>query len=170
MATPEEKSRMDAIYKPYYAQLNRNLNERLNDTKQRMQQESYEFEGRKNDLQSRISTLCAQQKSLQKSFKKPSNILTIALAMLVLIVTIDMASNWYFDLGGAIIQFLFLVIVLVLFALAIKYTVGKVLDIPYNIKVERLEAEISSLKNELYTLSNANAAKVRDYNETMTKL
>lgn len=166
VATPEEKSRMDAIYKPYFAQLDRNLKERLNDTRQKIQRESYEFESRKNDLESRISTLCAQQKSL----RKPSNILTMALAILVLIETIDMAINAFDIGGGAIIQCLSYVIAFVLLALVIKYTVGKALDVPYNKKVERLEAEISSLKNELYTLSNANAAKVRDYNETMTKL
>lgn len=166
VATPEEKSRMDAIYKPYFAQLDRNLKERLNDTRQKIQRESYEFESRKNDLESRISALSAQQKSLQKSFKKPSNILTIALAIPLFIWIIDLASNFG---SGSAIQFLF-AIVLVLLVSAIKNTVGKVMDVPYYKKIKRLEAEISSLKNELYTLSNANAAKVRDYNETMTKL
>lgn len=167
VATPEEKSAMDAKYKPYAAQLDRRLSERLSDTRQRMQQESYEFEAQKRNLESRINALSEQQKSL----KQPSKILTIVLGILILIVAIDLFSNYAGAPAQAILfQFIPIVIVLALFALAIKYTVGKVLDTSYYKKVNQLEAEISSLRNALYNLSNANAARVRDYNETLTKM
>lgn len=167
VATPQEKSAMDAEYKPYSAQLERRLSERLNDTRQRMQQESYEFEAQKRNLESRINALSEQQKSL----KQPSKILTIVLGILILIVAIDL----FFGYAGApaqaiLFQFIPIVIVLALFALGIKYTVGKVLDTSYYKKVDQLGAEISSLRNALYNLSNANAARVRDYNETLTKM
>ena len=107
----------------------------------------------------------------QKSLKQPSKILTIVLGILILIVAIDLFSNYAGAPAHVILfQFLPIVIVLALFALAIKYTVGKVLDISYYKKVNQLEAEISSLRNALYNLSNANAARVRDYNETLTKM
>ena len=167
VATPQEKSAMDAEYKPYSAQLERRLSERLNDTRQRMQQESYEFEAQKRNLESRINALTEQQKSL----KQPSKILTIVLGILILIVAIDLFSGYAGAPAQAILfQFIPIVIVLALFALGIKYTVGKVLDTSYYKKVDQLGAEISSLKNALYNLSNANAARVRDYNETLTKM
>ena len=167
VATPQEKSAMDAEYKPYSAQLERRLSERLNDTRQRMQQESYEFEAQKRNLESRINALSEQQKSL----KQPSKILTIVLGILILIVAIDLFSGYAGAPAQAILfQFIPIVIVLALFALGIKYTVGKVLDTSYNKKVDQLGAEISSLRNALYNLSNANAARVRDYNETLTKM
>lgn len=167
VATPEEKSGMDAKYKPYAAQLDRKLSERLSDTRQRMQQESYEFEAQKRNLESRINALSEQQKSL----KQPSKILTIVLGILILIVAIDLFSGYAGAPAQAILfQFIPIVLVLTLFALAIKYTVGKVLDTSYYKKVNQLEAEISSLRNALYNLSNANAARVRDYNETLTKM
>lgn len=167
VATPEEKSAMDAKYKPYAAQLDRKLSERLSDTRQRMQQESYEFEAQKRNLESRINALSEQQKSL----KQPSKILTIVLGILILIVAIDLFSGYAGAPAQAILfQFIPIVLVLTLFALAIKYTVGKVLDTSYYKKVNQLEAEISSLRNALYNLSNANAARVRDYNETLTKM
>lgn len=167
VATPQEKSAMDAEYKPYSAQLERRLSERLNDTRQRMQQESYEFEAQKRNLESRINALSEQQKSL----KQPSKILTIVLGMLILIVAIDLFSGYAGAPAQAILfQFIPIVIVLALFALGIKYTVGKVLDTSYYKKVDQLGAEISSLRNALYNLSNANAARVRDYNETLTKM
>lgn len=167
VATPQEKSAMDAEYKPYFAQLDRMLSERLSDTRQRMQQESYEFEAQKRNLESRINALSEQQKSL----KQPSKILTIVLGILILIVAIDLFSGYAGAPAQAILfQFIPIVIVLALFALAIKYTVGKVLDTSYYKKVNQLEAEISSLRNALYNLSNANAARVRDYNETLTKM
>ena len=167
VATPQEKSAMDAEYKPYSAQLDRRLSERLNDTRQRMQQESYEFEAQKRNLESRINALSEQQKSL----KQPSKILTIVLGILILIVAIDL----FFGYAGAPAQAISFhsiptVIVLALFALGIKYTVGKVLDTSYYKKVDQLGAEISSLRNALYNLSNANAARVRDYNEMLTKM
>lgn len=167
VATPQEKSAMNSEYKPYSAQLERRLSERLNDTRQRMQQESYEFEAQKRNLESRINALSEQQKSL----KQPSKILTIVLGILILIVAIDL----FFGYAGApaqaiLFQFIPIVIVLALFALGIKYTVGKVLDTSYYKKVDQLGAEISSLRNALYNLSNANAARVRDYNETLTKM
>lgn len=167
VATPQEKSAMDAEYKPYSAQLDRRLSERLNDTRQRMQQESYEFEAQKRNLESRINALSEQQKSL----KQPSKILTIVLGILILIVAIDLFSGYAGAPAQAILfQFVPIVIVLVLFALGIKYTVGKVLDTSYYKKVDQLGAEISSLRNALYNLSNANAARVRDYNETLSKM
>ena len=167
VATPQEKSAMNAEYKPYSAQLERRLSERLNDTRQRMQQESYEFEAQKRNLESRINALSEQQKSL----KQPSKILTIVLGMLILIVAIDLFSGYAGAPAQAILfQFIPIVIVLALFALGIKYTVGKVLDTSYYKKVDQLGAEISSLRNALYNLSNANAARVRDYNETLTKM
>ena len=167
VATPQEKSAMDAEYKPYSAQLERRLSERLNDTRQRMQQESYEFEAQKRNLESRINALSEQQKSL----KQPSKILTIVLGILILIVAIDIFSGYAGAPAQAILfQFIPIVIVLALFALGIKYTVGKVLDTSYYKKVDQLGAEISSLRNALYNLSNANAARVRDYNETLTKM
>ena len=167
VATPQEKSAMDAEYKPYSAQLERRLSERLNDTRQRMQQESYEFEAQKINLESRINALSEQQKSL----KQPSKILTIVLGILILIVAIDLFSGYAGAPAQAILfQFIPIVIVLALFALGIKYTVGKVLDTSYYKKVDQLGAEISSLRNALYNLSNANAARVRDYNETLTKM
>lgn len=167
VATPQEKSAMDAEYKPYSAQLDRRLSERLNDTRQRMQQESYEFEAQKRNLESRINALSEQQKSL----KQPSKILTIVLGILILIVAIDLFSGYAGAPAQAILfQFVPIVIVLALFALGIKYTVGKVLDTSYHKKVDQLGAEISSLRNALYNLSNANAARVRDYNETLTKM
>ena len=167
VATPQEKSAMDAEYKPYSAQLERRLSERLNDTRQRMQQESYEFEAQKRNLESRINALSEQQKSL----KQPSKILTIVLGMLILIVAIDLFSGYAGAPAQAILfQFIPIVIVLALFALGIKYTVGKVLDTSYYKKVDQLGAEISSLRNALYNLSNANAARIRDYNETLTKM
>lgn len=167
VATPQEKSAMDAEYKPYSAQLDRRLSERLNDTRQRMQQESYEFEAQKRNLESRINALSEQQKSL----KQPSKILTIVLGILILIVAIDLFSGYAGAPAQAILfQFVPIVIVLALFALGIKYTVGKVLDTSYYKKVDQLGAEISSLRNALYNLSNANAARVRDYNETLTKM
>lgn len=167
VATPQEKSAMDAEYKPYSAQLDRRLSERLNDTRQRMQQESYEFEAQKRNLESRINALSEQQKSL----KQPSKILTIVLGILILIVAIDLFSGYAGAPAQAILfQFIPIVIVLALFALGIKYTVGKVLDTSYHKKVDQLGAEISSLRNALYNLSNANAARVRDYNETLTKM
>lgn len=167
VATPQEKSAMDAEYKPYSAQLDRRLSERLNDTRQRMQQESYEFEAQKRNLESRINALSEQQKSL----KQPSKILTIVLVILILIVAIDLFSGYAGAPAQAILfQFVPIVIVLALFALVIKYTVGKVLDTSYHKKVDQLGAEISSLRNALYNLSNANAARVRDYNETLTKM
>lgn len=167
VATPQEKSDMDAEYKPYSAQLERRLSERLNDTRQRMQQESYEFEAQKRNLESRINALSEQQKSL----KQPSKILTIVLGILILIVAIDLFSGYAGAPAQAILfQFIPIVIVLALFALGIKYTVGKVLDTSYYKKVDQLGAEISSLRNALYNLSNANAARVRDYNETLTKM
>lgn len=167
VATPQEKSAMDAEYKPYSAQLDRRLSERLNDTRQRMQQESYEFEAQKRNLESRINALSEQQKSL----KQPSKILTIVLGILILIVAIDLFSGYAGAPAQAILfQFIPIVIVLALFALGIKYTVGKVLDTSYYKKVDQLGAEISSLRNALYNLSNANAARVRDYNETLTKM
>ena len=167
VATPQEKSAMDAEYKPYSAQLERRLSERLNDTRQRMQQESYEFEAQKRNLESRINALSEQQKSL----KQPSKILTIVLGILILIVSIDLFSGYAGAPAQAILfQFIPIVIVLALFALGIKYTVGKVLDTSYYKKVDQLGAEISSLRNALYNLSNANAARVRDYNETLTKM
>lgn len=167
VATPQEKSAMDAEYKPYFAQLDRRLSERLNDTRQRMQQESYEFEAQKRNLESRINALSEQQKSL----KQPSKILTIVLGILILIVAIDLFSGYAGAPAQAILfQFVPIVIVLALFALGIKYTVGKVLDTSYYKKVDQLGAEISSLRNALYNLSNANAARVRDYNETLTKM
>ena len=167
VATPQEKSAMDAEYKPYSAQLERRLSERLNDTRQRMQQESYEFEAQKRNLESRINALSEQQKSL----KQPSKILTIVLGILILIVAIDLFSGYAGAPAQAILfQFIPIVIVLALFALGIKYTVGKVLDTSYYKKVDQLGAEISSLRNALYNLSNANAARVRDYNETLTKM
>ena len=167
VATPQEKSAMNSEYKPYSAQLERRLSERLNDTRQRMQQESYEFEAQKRNLESRINALSEQQKSL----KQPSKILTIVLGILILIVAIDL----FFGYAGApaqaiLFQFIPIVIVLALFALGIKYTVGKVLDTSYYKKVDQLGVEISSLRNALYNLSNANAARVRDYNETLTKM
>ena len=167
VATPQEKSAMDAEYKPYSAQLERRLSERLNDTRQRMQQESYEFEAQKRNLESRINALSEQQKSL----KQPSKILTIVLGILILIVAIDLFSGYAGAPAQALLfQFIPIVIVLALFALGIKYTVGKVLDTSYYKKVDQLGAEISSLRNALYNLSNANAARVRDYNETLTKM
>lgn len=167
VATPQEKSAMDAEYKPYSAQLDQRLSERLNDTRQRMQQESYEFEAQKRNLESRINALSEQQKSL----KQPSKILTIVLGILILIVAIDLFSGYAGAPAQAILfQFIPIVIVLALFALGIKYTVGKVLDTSYHKKVDQLGAEISSLRNALYNLSNANAARVRDYNETLTKM
>lgn len=167
VATPQEKSAMDAEYKPYSAQLDRRLSERLNDTRQRMQQESYEFEAQKRNLESRINALSEQQKSL----KQPSKILTIVLGILILIVAIDLFSGYAGAPAQAILfQFVPIVIVLALFALGIKYTVGKVLDTSYHKKIDQLGAEISSLRNALYNLSNANAARVRDYNETLTKM
>ena len=167
VATPQEKSAMDAEYKPYSAQLERRLSERLNDTRQRMQQESYEFEAQKRNLESRINALSEQQKSL----KQPSKILTIVLGILILIVAIDLFPGYAGAPAQAILfQFIPIVIVLALFALGIKYTVGKVLDTSYYKKVDQLGAEISSLRNALYNLSNANAARVRDYNETLTKM
>lgn len=167
VATPQEKSAMDAEYKPYSAQLERRLSERLNDTRQRMQQESYEFEAQKRSLESRINALSEQQKSL----KQPSKILTIVLGILILIVAIDLFSGYAGAPAQAILfQFIPIVIVLALFALGIKYTVGKVLDTSYYKKVDQLGAKISSLRNALYNLSNANAARVRDYNETLTKM
>lgn len=167
VATPQEKSAMDAEYKPYSAQLERRLSERLNDTRQRMQQESYEFEAQKRNLESRINALSEQQKSL----KQPSKILTIVLGILILIVAIDLFSGYAGAPAQAILfQFIPIVIVLALFALGIKYTVGKVLDTSYYKKVDQLGAEISSLRNALYNLSNANAARVIDYNETLTKM
>ena len=167
VATPQEKSAMDAEYKPYSAQLERRLSERLNDTRQRMQQESYEFEAQKINLESRINALSEQQKSL----KQPSKILTIVLGILILIVAIDLFSGYAGAPAQAILfQFIPIVIVLALFALGIKYTVGKVLDTSYYKKVDQLGAEISSLRNALYNLSNANAARVRDYNETLSKM
>ena len=167
VATPQEKSAMDAEYKPYSAQLERRLSERLNDTRQRMQQESYEFEAQKRNLESRINALSEQQKSL----KQPSKILTIVLGILILIVAIDLFSGYAGAPAQAILfQFIPIVIVLALFALGIKYTVGKVLDTSYYKKVDQLGAEISSLRDALYNLSNANAARVRDYNETLTKM
>lgn len=167
VATPQEKSAMDAEYKPYSAQLDRRLSERLNDTRQRMQQESYEFEAQKRNLESRINALSEQQKSL----KQPSKILTIVLGILILIVAIDLFSGYAGAPAQAILfQFVPIVIVLALFALGIKYTVGKVLDTSYYKKVDQLGAEISSLRNALYNLSKANAARVRDYNETLTKM
>ena len=167
VATPQEKSAMDAEYKPYSAQLERRLSERLNDTRQRMQQESYEFEAQKRNLESRINALSEQQKSL----KQPSKILTIVLGILILIVAIDLFSGYAGAPAQAILfQFIPIVIVLALFALGIKYTVGKVLDTSYYKKLDQLGAEISSLRNALYNLSNANAARVRDYNETLTKM
>ena len=167
VATPQEKSAMDAEYKPYSAQLERRLSERLNDTRQRMQQESYEFEAQKRNLESRINALSEQQKSL----KQPSKILTIVLGILILIVAIDLFSGYAGAPAQAILfQFIPIVIVLALFALGIKYTVGKVLDTSSYKKVDQLGAEISSLRNALYNLSNANAARVRDYNETLTKM
>lgn len=167
VATPQEKSAMDAEYKPYSAQLERRLSERLNDTRQRMQQESYEFEAQKRNLESRINALSEQQKSL----KQPSKILTIVLGILILIVAIDLFSGYAGAPAQAILfQFIPIVIVLALFALGIKYTVGKVLDTSYYKKVDQLGAEISSLRNALYNLSNANAARVRDYNETLSKM
>lgn len=167
VATPQEKSAMDAEYKPYSAQLERRLSERLNDTRQRMQQESYEFEAQKRNLESRINALSEQQKSL----KQPSKILTIVLGILILIVAIDLFSGYAGAPAQAILfQFIPIVIVLALFALGIKYTVGKVLDTSYYKKVDQLGAEILSLRNALYNLSNANAARVRDYNETLTKM
>lgn len=167
VATPQEKSAMDAEYKPYSAQLDQRLSERLNDTRQRMQQESYEFEAQKRNLESRINALSEQQKSL----KQPSKILTIVLGILILIVAIDLFSGYAGAPAQAILfQFIPIVIVLALFALVIKYTVGKVLDTSYHKKVDQLGAEISSLRNALYNLSNANAARVRDYNETLTKM
>ncbi len=167
VATPQEKSAMDAEYKPYSAQLDRRLSERLNDTRQRMQQESYEFEAQKRNLESRINALSEQQKSL----KQPSKILTIVLGILILIVAIDLFSGYAGAPAQAILfQFVPIVIVLALFALGIKYTVGKVLDTSYHKKVDQLGAEISSLRNALYNLSNANAARVRDYNETLSKM
>ncbi len=167
VATPQEKSAMDAEYKPYSAQLERRLSERLNDTRQRMQQESYEFEAQKRNLESRINALSEQQKSL----KQPSKILTIVLGILILIVAIDLFSGYAGAPAQAILfQFIPIVIVLALFVLGIKYTVGKVLDTSYYKKVDQLGAEISSLRNALYNLSNANAARVRDYNETLTKM
>lgn len=167
VATPQEKSAMNAEYKPYSAQLERRLSERLNDTRQRMQQESYEFEAQKRNLESRINALTEQQKSL----KQPSKILTIVLGILILIVAIDLFSGYAGAPAQAILfQFIPIVIVLALFALGIKYTVGKVLDTSYYKKVDQLGAEISSLRNALYNLSNANAARVRDYNETLTKM
>lgn len=167
VATPQEKSAMDAEYKPYSAQLDRRLSERLNDTRQRMQQESYEFEAQKRNLESRINALSEQQKSL----KQPSKILTIVLGILILIVAIDLFSGYAGAPAQAILfQFVPIVIVLALFALGIKYTVGKVLDTSYYKKVDQLGAEISSLRNALYNLSNANAARVRDYNETLSKM
>ncbi len=167
VATPQEKSAMDAEYKPYSAQLERRLSERLNDTRQRMQQESYEFEAQKRNLESRINALSEQQKSL----KQPSKILTIVLGILILIVAIDLFSGYAGAPAQAILfQFVPIVIVLALFALGIKYTVGKVLDTSYYKKVDQLGAEISSLRNALYNLSNANAARVRDYNERLSKM
>lgn len=167
VATPQEKSAMDAEYKPYSVHLERRLSERLNDTRQRMQQESYEFEAQKRNLESRINALSEQQKSL----KQPSKILTIVLGILILIVAIDLFSGYAGAPAQAILfQFIPIVIVLALFALGIKYTVGKVLDTSYYKKVDQLGAEISSLRNALYNLSNANAARVRDYNETLTKM
>ena len=167
VATPQEKSAMNSEYKPYSAQLERRLSERLNDTRQRMQQESYEFEAQKRNLESRINALSEQQKSL----KQPSKILTIVLGILILIVAIDLFSGYAGAPAQAILfQFIPIVIVLALFALGIKYTVGKVLDTSYYKKVDQLGAEISSLRNALYNLSNANAARVRDYNETLTKM
>lgn len=167
VATPQEKSAMDAEYKPYSAQLERRLSERLNDTRQRMQQKSYEFEAQKRNLESRINALSEQQKSL----KQPSKILTIVLGILILIVAIDLFSGYAGAPAQAILfQFIPIVIVLALFALGIKYTVGKVLDTSYYKKVDQLGAEISSLRNALYNLSNANAARVIDYNETLTKM
>ena len=167
VATPQEKSAMDAEYKPYSAQLDRRLSKRINDTRQRMQQESYEFEAQKRNLESRINALSEQQKSL----KQPSKILTIVLGILILIVAIDLFSGYAGAPAQAILfQFVPIVIALALFALGIKYTVGKVLDISYYKKVDQLGAEISSLRNALYNLSNANAARVRDYNETLTKM
>ena len=167
VATPQEKSAMNAEYKPYSAQLERRLSERLNDTRQRMQQESYEFEAQKRNLESRINALTEQQKSL----KQPSKILTIVLGILILIVAIDLFSGYAGAPAQAILfQFIPIVIVLALFALGIKYTVGKVLDTSYYKKVDQLGAEISSLRNALYNLSNANAARVRDYNETLSKM
>ena len=167
VATPQEKSAMNAEYKPYSAQLERRLSERLNDTRQRMQQESYEFEAQKRNLESRINALSEQQKSL----KQPSKILTIVLGILILIVAIDLFSGYAGAPAQAILfQFIPIVIVLALFALGIKYTVGKVLDTSYYKKVDQLGAEISSLRNALYNLSNANAARVRDYNETLSKM
>ena len=167
VATPQEKSAMDAEYKPYSAQLERRLSERLNDRRQRMQQESYEFEAQKRNLESRINALSEQQKSL----KQPSKILTIVLGILILIVAIDLFSGYAGAPAQAILfQFIPIVIVLALFALGIKYTVGKVLDTSYYKKVDQLGAEISSLRNALYNLSNANAARVIDYNETLTKM
>ena len=167
VATAQEKSAMDAEYKPYSAQLERRLSERLNDTRQRMQQESYEFEAQKRNLESRINALSEQQKSL----KQPSKILTIVLGILILIVAIDLFSGYAGAPAQAILfQFIPIVIVLALFALGIKYTVGKVLDTSYYKKVDQLGAEISSLRNALYNLSNANAARVRDYNETLSKM
>ena len=167
VATPQEKSAMDAEYKPYSAQLERRLSERLNDTRQRMQQESYEFEAQKRNLESRINALSEQQKSL----KQPSKILTIVLGILILIVAIDLFSGYAGAPAQAILfQFIPIVIVLALFALGIKYTVGKVLDTSYYKKVDQLGAEISSRRNALYHLSNAKAARVRDYNETLSKM
>lgn len=167
VATPQEKSAMDAEYKPYSAQLDRRLSKRINDTRQRMQQESYEFEAQKRNLESRINALSEQQKSL----KQPSKILSIVLGILILIVAIDLFSGCAGAPAQAILfQLVPIVIGLALFALGIKYTVGKVLDISYYKKVDQLGAEISSLRNALYNLSNANAARVRDYNETLTKM
>ena len=135
VATPQEKSAMDAEYKPYSAQLERRLSERLNDTRQRMQQESYEFEAQKRNLESRINALSEQQKSL----KQPSKILTIVLGILILIVAIDLFSGYAGAPAQAILfQFIPIVIVLALFALGIKYTVGKVLDTSYYKKVDQL--------------------------------
>ncbi len=169
MADPKEKALIEAEYRKYSARLEQKLNERYSDTKQRMQQESYEYESRKKALESRINALCEQQKSL----KKPSDILAIVLTIGVIIIAIDLFSGAA-RYGGNISRMIFAVspyiILIGLIALAIKRAAGKALDASYNKKTSQLEAEISSLRIELRNLSDTNSARVRDYNETLAKV
>lgn len=169
MAEPNEKALIEAKYREYSTRLEQKLNERLNDARQRMQRESYEYESRKKALESRINALYEQQKGL----KQPSKILAIVLAIGVLLIAIDLFSN-ALHIGGNTSEIVFAispyVIGIGLIALAIKHAAGKALDTSYYKKVNQLETEISSLRTELRSLSDANTARARDYDETLAKI
>ena len=160
VATAEEKDNMNAKYRAYYDTIKNDLDTTMNATNQKIKQLTNEFDRQKSNLESRINDLNEQE----KNSKRPSDTIAMVLGIGVLLISIIVGLS---DGIGTFFAALFL---FGLIATGVGYVVGGISDAAYDKKIKSLNAEISSLRMQLNTLSQEHNAKIAPLNEILGKV